>query len=94
MERTLTRAERSELNRKKHALKRAKLEAQWAEEAQAKRDEKRRRREANRRAWWARYGMQAPARTDKATRSTGHTGSPCRAANRSTCRPQAMRSSW
>ena len=61
MERTLTRAERSKLNREKHARERAKLEARWAEEAQAKRDEKRRRREANRRAWWARYGMQAPA---------------------------------
>ena len=56
----MTRAERSALNRAEHARKRQQLEAEWREAEQQKREQKRLQREANRAAWWARYGMQAP----------------------------------
>lgn len=64
--RALTRAERSELNRKRHAAKRAQLERQWQAEAEAKREAKRQAREENRAAWWRmRYGVIAPGQETK-----------------------------
>lgn len=55
-----TRAERSAANRAAHAVKRAKLEEQWALAAAEKQADRKRRREDNRAAWWARYGMATP----------------------------------
>ena len=55
-----TRAERSAANRAAHAVKRAKLEEQWALAAAEKQADRKRRREENRAAWWARYGMAVP----------------------------------
>lgn len=55
-----TRAERSAANRAAHAVKRAKLEEQWALAAAEKQADRKRRREDNRAAWWARYGMAVP----------------------------------
>ena len=55
-----TRAERSAANRAAHAVKRAKLEEQWALAAAEKQADRKRRRENNRAAWWARYGMATP----------------------------------
>lgn len=55
-----TRAERSAANRAAHAVKRAKLEEQWALAAAEKQADRKRRREDNRAAWWARYGMETP----------------------------------
>ena len=55
-----TRAERSAANRAAHAVKRAKLEEQWALAAAEKQEDRKRRRENNRAAWWARYGMATP----------------------------------
>lgn len=57
----MTRAERSALNRAEHARKRQQLEAEWREAEQQKREQKRLQREANRAAWWARYGMVSPS---------------------------------
>lgn len=57
----MTRAERSALNRAEHARKRQQLEAEWREAEQQKREQKRLQREANRAAWWARYGTGAPS---------------------------------
>lgn len=55
-----TRADRSAANRAAHAVKRAKLEEQWALAAAEKQADRKRRREDNRAAWWARYGMATP----------------------------------
>lgn len=55
-----TRAERSAANRAAHAAKRAELEEQWALAAAEKQADRKRRREDNRAAWWARYGMAVP----------------------------------
>lgn len=55
-----TRAERSAANRAAHAVKRAKLEEQWALSAAEKQADRKRRRDENRAAWWARYGMATP----------------------------------
>lgn len=55
-----TRAERSAANRAAHALKRAQLEEQWALSAAEKQADRKRRRDENRAAWWARYGMAVP----------------------------------
>lgn len=55
-----TRAERSAANRAAHAVKRAQLEEQWALAAAEKQADRKRRREDNRAAWWARYGMAVP----------------------------------
>lgn len=55
-----TRAERSAANRAAHAVKRAQLEEQWALAAVEKQADRKRRREDNRAAWWARYGMATP----------------------------------
>lgn len=55
-----TRAERSAANRAAHAVKRAQLEEQWALAAAEKQADHKRRREDNRAAWWARYGMAVP----------------------------------
>lgn len=55
-----TRAERSAANRASHAVKRAQLEEQWALAAAEKQADRKRRREDNRAAWWARYGMAVP----------------------------------
>ena len=55
-----TRAERSAANRAAHAVKRAKLEEQWALAAAEKQADRKRRRKENRAAWWARYGMATP----------------------------------
>lgn len=60
----MTRAERSALNRAEHARKRQQLEAEWREAEQQKREQKRLQREANRAAWWARYGMVSPSIED------------------------------
>ncbi|WP_432316520.1 hypothetical protein [Collinsella aerofaciens] len=62
-----TRAERSAANRAAHAAKRAELEEQWALAAAEKQADRKRRREANRAAWWARYGMAVPG-TEKVER--------------------------
>ena len=55
-----TRAERSAANRAAHAVKRAQLEEQWALAAAEKQADRKCRREDNRAAWWARYGMATP----------------------------------
>lgn len=55
-----TRSERRAANRAAHALKRAQLEEQWALAAAEKQADRKRRRAANRAAWWSRYGMDAP----------------------------------
>lgn len=55
-----TRAERSAANRAAHAVKRAKLEEQWALAAAEKQADRKRRRDENRAAWWSRYGMATP----------------------------------
>lgn len=55
-----TRSERSAANRAAHALKRTQLEEQWALAAAEKQEDRKRRRSANRAAWWSRYGMDAP----------------------------------
>lgn len=55
-----TRAERSAANRAAHAAKRAQLEEQWALAAAEKQADRKRRRDDNRAAWWARYGMATP----------------------------------
>lgn len=55
-----TRAERSAANRAAHALKREQLEEQWAFASAEKQADRKRRRNENRAAWWARYGMATP----------------------------------
>lgn len=55
-----TRSERRAANRAAHALKRTQLEEQWALAAAEKQEGRKRRRAANRAAWWSRYGMAAP----------------------------------
>lgn len=59
--RQLTRRERSERNRERHARRRAVLEAGWREQAHARREEREERRRANREAWHRkRYGSITP----------------------------------
>lgn len=59
--RKLTRAERSEVNRRAHARKRQELESSWRQAAQAKRERREARRAENRATWWRmKYGVITP----------------------------------
>lgn len=61
-EKKLTRAERSALNRARHARERAKLEREWRARESEKQERREERREANREAFWrSRYGTPAPS---------------------------------